>query len=207
MPMPTDTEIDVPRTRGRPRIEGAEILVLAAVADLLESHPVQLITMELVAERAGVSKITLYRRWPSRLAMLVDAMLERLSAVAPLDATKPPAMAIRMHLSSLVKALQGPTGDVVRSVVGACVADPAMAGTLRERYLGHRRALAIQIIGRGQRDGIFSATGSAEVLHDLLYGSVWYRFLFEVGNLNRRQALLLATAVLSPVSEGSLVSN
>ncbi len=205
--MPTDTEIDVPRTRGRPRIEGAEILVLAAVADLLESHPVQLITMELVAERAGVSKITLYRRWPSRLAMLVDAMLERLSAVAPLDATRPPADAIRSHLSNLVKALQGPTGDIVRSVVGACVADPAMSGALRERYLGHRRDLATQIIERGQGDGSFSAAGSPEVLHDLLYGSVWYRFLFEVGSLNRRQALLLATAVLSPVSEGSLVSN
>jgi hypothetical protein len=43
------------------------------------------------------------------------------------------------------------------------------------------------------------------MLHDMLYGSVWYRFLFEVGTLNRRQALLIAAAVLSPTGDRYLI--
>ncbi len=73
-----------------------------------------------------------------------------------------------------------------------------MSGILRERYLGHRRDLAIRIIERGLLDGSFTATGSPEMLHDTLYGSIWYRFLFEVGSLSRKQALALFVAVLTP---------
>jgi AcrR family transcriptional regulator len=197
--MPADAPLDLIRPRGRPRIADAEQLVLAAVADLLEGRQVNIITMELVAERAGVSKITLYRRWPSKLALFVDAMLNRLAASMPLEADRPPYEAIRGHIISMVKTLDGPTGDLVRSVVGACVADPEMSGILRDRYLGHRRDLAIRIIECGLRDGSFTATGSAETLHDTLYGSIWYRFLFDVGSLNRKQALALFAEVLKPL--------
>jgi hypothetical protein len=89
----------------------------------------------------------------------------------------------------------------VRGVVGACVADPAMSGILRERYLGHRRELAIRIIARGLQDGSFTADGPAETLHDLLYGSLWYRFLFDVGSMDRKQALAVFVTVLKPMPQ------
>jgi hypothetical protein len=57
--MPADAPLDLIRPRGRPRIADAEQLVLAAVTDLLEGRQVNIITMDLVAERAGISKITL----------------------------------------------------------------------------------------------------------------------------------------------------
>jgi hypothetical protein len=117
-----------------------------------------------------------------------------------LDATRRPAEAIRGHVISMAKALQGPTGNIVRGVVGACLADPEMSGMLRERYLGYRRDLAIHIIKRGQSDGSFAAGGSPEELHDLLYGSIWYRFLFQVGGLTRKEALSLFAAVLAPTA-------
>lgn len=186
------------RVRGRPRILDAELLALAAVARLLDTYPVPLITMELVAEHSGVSKVTLYRRWPSRLALLVDAMLERIAATMVLDATQPPAVAIRNHIISMVKEFNGATGTIVRGIIGSCLADPDMSDTLRKHYLGDRRDLAIHIIRRGQEDGSFAATASPEQLHDLLYGALWYRFLFQVGALTRRQALSVVADVLAP---------
>jgi hypothetical protein len=125
---------------------------------------------------------------------IADAEQLVLAAVTtmPLDETRPPFDAIRSHIINMVKALEGPTGNLVRGVIGACAADPEMSGILRERYLGHRRAPAIRIIKRGLLDGSFTASGSAEMLHDTRYGSIWYRFLFEVGSLSRKQALALS---------------
>lgn len=190
--------IVAPRARGRPRLVGAEAQALTAVSELLEQGQVHGITMEQIAECAGVSKITLYRRWPSKLALFVDALLLRMTERQPLNEYVPPVEAIAGHLTRMAREFQGSTGALARTVVGECLADPGMIDVLREGYLGHRRAAAIRIITRGQRDGTFQADGTAEERHDMLYGTVWYRFLFGTGRLNERVALRLMEMVLQP---------
>jgi AcrR family transcriptional regulator len=187
-----------PRQRGRPRLEGAEDRALDAVAELLERVPVRDITMERIAKRAGVSKITLYRRWPSRLALFVDALLRRMTETQPLDEAAPPLAAIATHLVHMARQMQGRNGALARAVVGECLADPEMAHVLRDRYLGHRRAIAIRIIGRGLEDGSFRAGDDAEARHDMLYGAMWYRILFGTGRCDDAAALALMESVLQP---------
>lgn len=195
--MAADDLIEPPRSRGRPRI--AESRAITAAIELLESRPTVTITMDLIAERAGISKITLYRRWPTKLLLYVEAMLVRLASSNPLDEDVPPPVAIRQHLIAMVETFAGPTGDLVRNVVGESLADRAMAGMLRDRYLGDRRALAIRIIERGLADGGFRVSDTAEALHDQLYGAIWYRFLFGVGTLDRRSVLRLYETMFRPV--------
>src|SRR5882757_4956083 len=198
--MPIDARLAVPRPRGRPRIADAETLAIAATTELLEGVEVRNITMELIAERSGVAKITLYRRWPSKLALFVDAMLARMSATMPLREDMSPQAAVQAHIAAMIRALRGPTGVLVRAVIGECLADRDLADILRERYLGHRREIAIRIIQRGLDEGSFGAAEPAEILHDALYGAIWYRFLFGVGRLDRRAAMTLLTDILKPVS-------
>ncbi|MCO6417550.1 TetR/AcrR family transcriptional regulator [Siccirubricoccus sp. KC 17139] len=187
-----------PRPRGRPRLEGAEDRALDAVIELLEIAPVQDITMERIAERAGLSKITLYRRWPSRLALFIDALLRRVAETQPLDESLPPILAIANNLATFGRRLNGMNGALARAVLGESLADPEMAHILRDRYLAHRRDAAIRLIGRGQADGSFAATGEAEELHDMLYGALWYRFLFGVGRFSEAVALDFMEKVLRP---------
>lgn len=196
--MATDDVIEPPRLRGRPRI--AESRAITAAIELLEGQPTAAITMDLIAERAGVSKITLYRRWPTKLLLCVEAMLVRLASSNPLDEDLPPPVAIRQHLIAMIETFAGPTGDLVRKVVGESLADREMAGMLRERFLGDRRALAIRIIERGLADGSFRAPSTAEVLHDQLYGAIWYRFLFGVGSFDRPSTLRLYETIFQPVA-------
>ncbi|GGC44073.1 TetR family transcriptional regulator [Siccirubricoccus deserti] len=188
----------VPRQRGRPRLEGAEDQALDAVVELLERAPLRDITMERIAERAGVSKITLYRRWPSRLALFVDTLLRRMAETQPLDEEAPPLAAIATHLVHMARQMNGQSGALARAVIGECLADPEMTHVLRDRYLGHRRATAIRIIGRGLQDGSFRAGGDAEARHDMLYGAIWYRILFGTGRFNDAEALALMESVLQP---------
>lgn len=187
---------EISRPRGRPRI--AETQAITAAIELLESLPARAITMELIAERSGISKVTLYRRWPTKLALFVEAMLARFVEIMPLDETLPPATALRRHVVAMADAFSGPTGGLVRNVVGESLADPEMAGLLRDRYLGARRARAIRIIQRGLAEGTFAAREPAERLHDALYGAIWYRFLFGVGAFDRVQILALYRDVLQP---------
>ncbi|SDB74076.1 transcriptional regulator, TetR family [Belnapia rosea] len=173
---------------------------MAAVSMLLEQSQVHGITMEQIAECAGVSKITLYRRWPSKLALFVDALLLRMSERQPLNEEVPPLPAIADHLVRMAREFQGSTGALARTVVGECLVDPGMTDALREGYLGHRRAAAIRIIARGQRDGIFRAPGTAAERHDMLYGTIWYRFLFNIDQLNEKVVLGLMEVVLQPAA-------
>jgi AcrR family transcriptional regulator len=175
-----------------------EARAIHAVVALLDPGPLRDVTLDQIAERAGLSRVTLYRRWPTRLALFTDALLDRMTAALPLDAEMPPLAAIAGHVVRMVRALQGPTGALARAVVGEGLADPAMTDALRERYLGHRRAIAIRIIARGMADGSFGADGAAEARHDLLYGGIWYRFLFATGPLDEAAALRLFEMVLAP---------
>jgi len=200
MPVPNENLLAASRPRGRPRLEGAADRALDAVIELLEAVPVRDITMERIAERAGLSKITLYRRWPSRLALFVDALLRRVTETQPLDEAAPPPAAIATNLVTMVRRLNGLNGALARAVLGESLGDPAMAHELRDRYLDLRRSSAISIITRGQAEGRFAAPGPAEALHDLLYGAVWYRFLFGVGRFEEVAALDFMETVLRPVA-------
>lgn len=62
------------RGRGRPRSEGRTAAVLAAALDELVEHGIAGMTIEAIAARAGVSKVTVYRRWPDKIALTLAAL-------------------------------------------------------------------------------------------------------------------------------------
>ena len=70
------TPADTSRRPGRPRSERARKAILQAAADLLLAEGTAQVSMDAVAERAGVSKATIYRWWPSKERLALDALLE-----------------------------------------------------------------------------------------------------------------------------------
>lgn len=62
------------RGRGRPRREGADDQILAVALEMLREHGYGALTLDAVAERAGVAKTTIYRRWPSKSALVAAAL-------------------------------------------------------------------------------------------------------------------------------------
>jgi len=112
--------------------------------------------MEAIAERAGITKVTLYRHWPSKAALLADALLTELAAALPLDAEKPAWEAISSHATRLGAALDGDIGDLFRNVAAECMVEEAALREFRDRYLGLRRKAALRIIRAGLKDGSFT---------------------------------------------------
>lgn len=75
-PVPTSPHNGNGRTRGRPRDEGADDRILRAAVGLLAESGVAGLTMSAVIERSGVARATVYRRWPTREAMIAAALRE-----------------------------------------------------------------------------------------------------------------------------------
>jgi len=187
---------EAPKRRGRPPTD--EQAVLDAAIDLVKNEGAALATMDAIARRAGITKITLYRRWPSKGTLLADALLHELRKTAPLDTSVPPYDAIVGHVIAFTRGLSGTLGVLFERVIAESLTDADARVAFRDRYLALRRQTAIQIIRRGLADGSFDFPGTAEERHDELYGALFYRFLFKVGSLSEAAAVKLVRNVLKP---------
>ena len=165
--------------RKRPRRRGAALeaaILDAAVAELVEVGYGRL-SMERVAERAGASKASLYRRWPSRVELMMDAVYH----VIPDPATPPDTGSLRGDLLAVLRAvaeqLAGPTGRAMGGVLGDALGDPALAARVRSHARGAgqvgMREIARRAISRGEAhpDAVTETrlqTGHALVRHHFI---------------------------------------
>src|ERR671919_617983 len=119
---------DLAPARGRRRSERSHAAIVRATQDLLVERGYRELTIEGVAARAGVGKQTIYRWWPSRAALVLEAYL------AGSDALPPPAPQasveedVRALLAWLSAVLAQPSGEPLDDEFAATVADHVLAG-------------------------------------------------------------------------------
>lgn len=188
----------VPRRAGRPRSDAATTAVLDAAYRLSADLGLRGASMQAIATESGVSKMTIYKWWPSRLHLLIDAYLRQATVLLPLSESAPPLEAIRAHALRYVAALQGDLGRVQLAVLAECLAAHGNAALFVERYLRIRRDLGVSVIQRGQQDGSITTSRPAEVLYDQIYGAIFYRCQFGLKGLNPTFVKSLVDAVLQP---------
>jgi AcrR family transcriptional regulator len=189
---------DGPRRPGRPRSDVSTAAVLDAAYRLSAELGLRGASIQAVADASGVSKMTIYKWWPSRLHLLIDAYLRQATVMLPLSETAPPLEAIRAHVVRYLAALHGDLGRVQLAVLAECIAEHGNSDLFVERYLRIRRDLGLAVIQRGQRDGSIVADRPAEVLYDQIYGTIFYRCQFGLAGLNRAFVRKLVDSVLQP---------
>lgn len=165
------------RPPGRPRSERAHRAILQAANELLESEGFAAVTVEAIAERAGVSKATVYRWWPNSAAVVMDGFLSTVSSEVPFPHTGHAREDIRIHMRRLSEAFGGKIGRTVAALIAEGQADPELAAALRSRWLSVRRAEARKILDLGIERGELREDLDPEVAVDVLYGPIYYRLL------------------------------
>jgi AcrR family transcriptional regulator len=195
-----DSQAEPPpaKPRGRPRSDQATAAVLAAAYKLIAQHGLRGATVDAIAAESGVSKMTIYKWWSSRTLLLIDAFLEHASILLPFPENTDPVQAITLHALRYVVALKSEFGDIQRAVIAECMTENGNATLFFERYLSSRRKLGRDLIERGQRDGLIKATQSAEALYDQIYGTIFYRFLFGLPELDKTFVKTLVVSTLKP---------
>ncbi len=186
-----------PRPPGRPRSERARRAILRAANELLEGWGFAAVTVEAIAERAGVSKATVYRWWPNRAAVVMDGFLSTVSSEVPFPHTGHAREDIRLHMRRLTEAFGGQIGRTVAALIAEGQADPELAEALRSRWLLVRRAEAREILELGIERGELREDLDLEVAVDVLYGPIYYRLLVGHAPLDEGLADALADQIFA----------
>lgn len=163
--------------RGRPRDEEARSRILQAALEILEKTCFDNATVDAIAERAGASKATIYRWWPNKAAVFIEAMREAAAVELPFPDTGDLAKDIRLQLHNFVKLLSGRRGRTFKAFLGAAQNDPAVAEAYRELWIKPRRAQAREAFERHRAAGRLPASVDLEVLIDILYGPFYFRLM------------------------------
>jgi len=153
---------------------GAHRRVLSAALEVLDAEGLAGFTMEAVARRAGASKATLYRRWPSAGALMIDAMDATFRPLAVPDTGR-----VRDDVARLMGdfvALLERTGypRLLAAFIDAAERDPALAA-LHADLTRRRREPMLTVLERGRARGEIPAGVDAELLTDLLAAPLFYR--------------------------------
>jgi AcrR family transcriptional regulator len=174
---------------GRPRSEKARNAILEAAAELLLARGMEAVSMDAVAGRAGVSKATIYRWWPSKQMLALDALFGWAATRAPTRDTG----TLRGDLLALIRPLvreirRRPYGRVVAALVSEVQSDPVFAEAYRTHFIHPRREAMRAAFARAAERGEVAADLDVEVALDLIYGPVYHRLLHGHAALSDRFA-------------------
>ncbi len=189
---------------GRRRNEAAREAILTATVDLLRSGGLNGLTIDAIAQTAGVGRQTIYRWWPSKGAMLAEAMgLQAAGVVPPRDSGSFETDLTRFWVDSF-RSLQDPgIRRGLQDVAAAAQHDEHVAEALAG-FTAQRRAALRALLQRGVDQGRLSPTADLDILVDLAYGFLWYRLLVGHRPLDERAGVeLAATLIAAGSSEAS----
>ena len=168
--------IAAPPRRGRPRSVEVDEAVLAATVELAGEFGVSRLSMDDVAVRAKVSKATIYRRWASKEALVLDALR---NAMVPIEEVDTGSLRgdLEHYLGELVNRFHsGKMRDVLPHLIGVATHDANLRCSLDD-YMQTRRVPLRLILDRGFERGELSADTDLDVLIDVIIGPFIYRKL------------------------------
>ena len=191
--------------RGRPRSEASRTAILRAASELLLERGLQTISMDAVAERAGASKATIYRWWPSKELLALDALFSDWSpaAGASYDTGSLSGDLLALTRPWARQLAAQPYGPVIAALITSAHSDPRFAEVYRARFLQPRRDLARVIFNRAIERGEIPADTDVEVALDLLYGPFYHRVLHGHAPLTDRFTRAIVGHVVTAVARSS----
>ena len=169
---------DRPQTRaGRPRSQQARAAVLRATSELMCEVGLRAMTTDDIAARSGASKATIYKWWPNKYAVAVEAFLSEMAVESADPDTGSAREDFRLALRGMVHFYTGENGRAYAQLVGEAQFDPKIGAELRDHLVGSRRELVRAIWDRGVARGELRADVDPEVAIDLIFGPAMYRLI------------------------------
>jgi AcrR family transcriptional regulator len=194
---------DRKRSPGRPRSEPARQAILAVAMELLLDQGLNAMSMDEVARRATVSKATIYRWWPSKERLALDALAAEWAASGstPDRDTGTLRGDLLILFRPWIRQLnRRPYARVVAGLVAAAQADAEFADLYRQQFVRPRRNASRDLLVRARDRGQIAADTDLEVALDLLYGPIYHRLLHGHAPLTERFAQHVIEAVIVAIS-------
>ncbi|WP_330229242.1 TetR/AcrR family transcriptional regulator [Nocardia sp. NBC_00508] len=182
------------------RSERARAAILTAAAELIRELPYAKLGIEAIAARAGVGKQTIYRWWPSKGAVVFDAMLESDSGPAgpALPDTGDVEADLRELLRGSIAAMTDPGFEsFLRAMYVEIQQDPELGAAYRERLLLPQRSAIADRLAAAVDAGELRADLDLDFAVDLLLGPTQMRWSLGLGGLTKDYADVALEAALA----------
>jgi len=181
---------------GRPRDEDVRKRILDSAAQLLEQRCFDEITVDAIAEQSGSGKATVYRWWPNKAAVLIEAFRERISQQVPFPDTGDFKRDVRQQLQNFTEIIYwGKRGKVFRSFIAGAQADPDVAEAFREIWIRPRRAEARKLFERYIAEGVARPDLDPDLAVEMIYSPLYYRLMTGWGEITADYLDLLVANV------------
>ena len=164
--------------RGRPRSQEADRAILTATVELLAERGLAAMSIEEVAARAGVGKTTIYRRWPSKGLLALDAFVASVREEQPLPDTGTLRGDLLAALYAWVRAVtQTPMGSMLTGLIAEAQHDAELRGAWRDRVIEPLRSQHRIMLDRAIARGEIPSGVDRDVVLDLFFGAAEHRLL------------------------------
>ena len=182
---------------GRRRNDAAREAILDATFSLLSAPDADSLTIDAIAAAAGVGRQTIYRWWPSKGAVVADALVTHARAVVPERDTGTFAGDLEAFLADSFAGLasDGLAGRL-RAIVAEAQHDEHVAQILAD-FTAVRRKTLRALLERGQAAGELAPGADLGMLVDMAYGVLYYRLLIGHAPLDEKAARSLAAELTS----------
>jgi AcrR family transcriptional regulator len=168
----------VPAARpGRKRSEESRRAILRAAWDLAAEAGFAGLTIEGIAARSGAGKQTIYRWWPSKADVLLDAVAARADLYIPIPDAGSYAADLRAFLAASFRLADDRLTGILRALMAQAQIDPDFGARFRESFLARRRAALAVITDRARARGDLPAGTPPDLVADVVFGVIWYRVL------------------------------
>jgi AcrR family transcriptional regulator len=193
-------KVEERKPRGRHRSVQAESAILRATLYLLERKPLRKVTSDAIARRAGVSKATIYKWWPNKSLVALDAYLRSMNERVLIPDTGSAEEDFTLQLQSVAAFYISPLGKLFGQFIAEGQSDPAFLALFRDRFLYVRRDAARQMWRRGVDRGDIRPEIDSEIVLDLIYGPVLFRLMVGHGAINDSESAAMVKAIFSGLS-------
>jgi len=173
-----DAENDDKKTKaGRPRSDKSRKAILDATRRLLTHTSLSALSIEAIAKKAKVGKTTIYRWWPNKAAVAMEAFTEQPGVQNIIPTTASAAEAITRQLETMIRQLRGQNGRIIAGIIAESQSDAEVLDLLYEKFLKERVENLALNIEAGQKAGQFKPDIDIDIAIDMMLGPLFLRVL------------------------------
>ncbi|MGH3756192.1 TetR/AcrR family transcriptional regulator [Actinophytocola sp.] len=184
-------------TRGRPRSHEARRAILDTAFRLCERDGYQQLTIKAIADEAGVGRQTVYRWWPDKAQILMDALIDLRERELPrlVKETGDPMRDVENLLAVTFRLTQEITGAALVGLMSDAQRDPELSRRLQTTVIGPRRAALRAVLRAGVDSGELIENVPLDLVVDFAFGTMWYRLLSQHAPVNATLAREITDAI------------
>lgn len=172
-----DVEAEKKFKSGRPRSEASRRAILDATRRLLTHNSVQKLSIEAIARKAGVGKTTIYRWWPNKSAVVMEAIFSQPAFHNIMPTPRNAVEGVSMQIDKLTRQLAGKNGRLVAEIIGDAQPEADSLKMFIGSFLQDRYNTLSSYIDGGKQTGEFAQDIDTDSAIDVILGPIFFRLI------------------------------